>query len=243
VHPMTSSLDTTQWKNSNSIFSTEKKYLWSDSSKKSKLIASLVASGHICAFTKYAFKLNSLLLKRQKKNSLRNNTSAKHSFKQQTFTSSYLLICHCKKKRNSMTYLTNIDSFSKAPLDSYPPNLSMLNSNPTASLSMDAITRILPFWISLLIASLAGDWWNAGKVQKLVESLASTQRSCGKVWKDQISSNIWMYNYIYLKFFYKQGWAKKLQGTEKSEKNSLKNFKVYFKVSFKVPLKFLQSFF
>jgi hypothetical protein len=52
-----------------------------------------------------------------------------------------------------------------------------------------------------------------------------------------------MYNYIYLKFFYKQGWAKKLQGTEKSEKISLKNFEVYFKVSFKVPLKFLQSFF
>ncbi len=37
-----------------------------------------------------------------------------------------------------MTYLTNIDSFSKAPLDSYPQNLSMLKSNPMPSLSMDA---------------------------------------------------------------------------------------------------------
>ncbi len=63
VHPMTSSLDATQWKNSNSIFSTVKIYLRSDSSKKSKLIASLMASGHICAFTKYTFKLNSTIEK------------------------------------------------------------------------------------------------------------------------------------------------------------------------------------
>jgi hypothetical protein len=60
-------------------------------------------------------------LKRQKKNSLRNDTSAKHSIKQQTFTNAYLLICHHKKRRNSTPYLTNIGSFSKAPLDSYPP--------------------------------------------------------------------------------------------------------------------------
>jgi hypothetical protein len=39
-----------------------KMYLRSNSSKKSKLIANLMASGHICAFTKYTFKLNSLLL-------------------------------------------------------------------------------------------------------------------------------------------------------------------------------------
>jgi hypothetical protein len=38
-------------------------YLRSDSSKKSKLIASLMASGHICAFTKYTFKLNSTIEK------------------------------------------------------------------------------------------------------------------------------------------------------------------------------------
>jgi hypothetical protein len=30
----------------------------------------------------------------------------------------------------SMTYLKNIDSFSKTPLDSYPPNLCTLKSNP-----------------------------------------------------------------------------------------------------------------
>jgi hypothetical protein len=115
-----------------------KMYLRSDSSKKLKLIARLVASGHICTFAKYTFKLNSLLLKRQKKNSLRNNASAKHIIKQQTFTNAYLLTCHHKKRRNSMTYSTNIDSFSKAPLDSYPPNLSTLNLNPMPSLSMDA---------------------------------------------------------------------------------------------------------
>jgi hypothetical protein len=94
------------------------------------------------------------------------------------------------------------------------------------------------YWLhhSLVIDGMQGrfkNWWRVWP----------PQRSCGKVWKDRISSNIWMYNYIYLKFFYKQGWAKKLQGTEKSEKISLKNFEVYFKVSFKVPLKFLQSFF
>jgi hypothetical protein len=100
-------------------------------------IVSLMASGHVRAFTKYTFKLNSLLLKRQMKNSLRNNASAKHSIKQQTFTNAYLLICHHKKRRNSTTYLTNIDSFSKAPLDSYPPNLSTLKSNPMPSFSMD----------------------------------------------------------------------------------------------------------
>ncbi len=95
-----------------------------DLSKKLKLIASLVASGHVCTFTKSTiFKLNILLLK--------------HSIKQQTFTNAYLLICHHKKRRNSTTYLTNIDSFSKAPLDSFPPNLSMLKSDPLPSLSMD----------------------------------------------------------------------------------------------------------
>ncbi len=63
---------------------------------------------------------------------------SQHSIKQQTFTNAYLLICHHKKRRNSMTYLTNIDSFSRALLDSYPPNLSMSKSNPMPSLSMDA---------------------------------------------------------------------------------------------------------
>jgi hypothetical protein len=114
-----------------------KTYPRSDLSKKLKLIASLVASGHAHDFTKYTFKPNSLLLTKQKKNSLRNNTSAKHSIKQQIFTNAYLIICHHKKRRNSMTYSTNIDSFSKAPLDSYPPNLSTLKSNPMPSLSMD----------------------------------------------------------------------------------------------------------
>jgi hypothetical protein len=109
-----------------------KTYLRSDSSKKSRLIASLMASGHVHTFTKYTFKLN-----RQKKNSLRNNASAKHSIKQQTFANAYLLICHCKKRKNCMPYLTNIGSFSKAPSVSYPPNLSTLKSNPTPSLSMD----------------------------------------------------------------------------------------------------------
>jgi hypothetical protein len=126
-----------QCNESNLIFSTVKMYPRSDLSKKSKLIASLVASGHFRAFNKYTFKLNSLLLKRQKKKSLRNDTLAKHSIKQQIFTNAYLLICHHKKRRNSMTYLTNTDSFSKAPLDSYPPNLSTLKSNPMPSLSMD----------------------------------------------------------------------------------------------------------
>jgi hypothetical protein len=46
-------------------------YPTSDLSRKLKLIASLVASGHIRAFTKYTFILNSFLLKRQKQNSLR----------------------------------------------------------------------------------------------------------------------------------------------------------------------------
>jgi hypothetical protein len=92
-----------------------KTYLRSDLSKKLKWIASIMASCHIHAFTKYTFKLNSLLLIRQNKNSLRNNASAKHSINQQTFTNAYLLVYHHKKRRNSMTYLTNIDSFSKAP--------------------------------------------------------------------------------------------------------------------------------
>jgi hypothetical protein len=102
AHPTTSFLDATQWRNSNSTFSTVKMYPRSDSSKKSKLIASLVASGHAHNFTKYTFKPNSLLLTKQKKNSLRNDASAKHSIKQQTFASAYLIICHRKKRRNSM---------------------------------------------------------------------------------------------------------------------------------------------
>jgi hypothetical protein len=106
-------------------------------SKKLKLIASLMASGCFCTINKYTFKLDSLQLKRQKKNSLKNDTLAKHSIKQQIFTNAYLLIYHHKKRRNSMTYSSNIDSFSKAPLDSYPPNLSTLKSNPMPSLSMD----------------------------------------------------------------------------------------------------------
>jgi hypothetical protein len=58
-----------------------------------------MASGHIRAFTKYTFKLNSLLLKRQKKNSLRNDASAKHRIKQQTFTNvTYYLSSQEKKK-------------------------------------------------------------------------------------------------------------------------------------------------
>jgi hypothetical protein len=72
-----------------------------------------------------------------------------------------------------------------------------LNSNPTASLSMDAITRILPFWISLLIASLTGDWWNAGKVQKLVESLASTE----ELWESLKRSNKFEYLNVQLHIF------------------------------------------
>jgi hypothetical protein len=36
-----------------------------------------------------------------------------------------------------MPYLINIDSFSKAPLDSYPPNLSMSKSIPMPSISMN----------------------------------------------------------------------------------------------------------
>jgi hypothetical protein len=90
----------------------------SDLSKKLKLIASLMASGCFCTINKYTFKLDSLQLKRQKKNSLKNDTLAKNSIKQQIFTNAYLLIYHHKKRRNSMTYSTNIDSFSKAPLDS-----------------------------------------------------------------------------------------------------------------------------
>jgi hypothetical protein len=49
-----------------------------------EIIASLMASGHAHDFTKYTFKPNSLLLTKQKKNSLRNDASAKHSIKQQT---------------------------------------------------------------------------------------------------------------------------------------------------------------
>jgi hypothetical protein len=47
AHPKTSFLDATQWRNSNSTFSTVKTYPRSNSSKKSKLIASLVASPSI----------------------------------------------------------------------------------------------------------------------------------------------------------------------------------------------------
>jgi hypothetical protein len=113
-------------------------YLRSDLSKTLKLIANLVASGHVHAFTKYTSQLNSLKLKRQKKNSLRNDASAKHSIKQQTFVNAFLLTCHHKKRKNSMPYLTNIGSFSKAPSDSNPPNLFTSKSNPMPSLSMDA---------------------------------------------------------------------------------------------------------
>jgi hypothetical protein len=88
-----------------------------------KIIASLLASGHTHDFTKYTFKPNSLLLTKQKKNSLRNNASAKHSIKQQTFANAHLIICHHKRRRNSMPCLTNIGSFSRAPLDSFPPSL------------------------------------------------------------------------------------------------------------------------
>ncbi len=137
AHPMTSFLDATQWKNSSLIFAKVKTYLRSNLSKKLKLIASLMASGHARGFTKYTFKPNSLLLTRQKKNSLRNDASAKHSIKQKTFTNAYLLTCHHKKRRNSMPYLTNTGSFSKVPSDSYPPNLSTLKSNLMPSLSMD----------------------------------------------------------------------------------------------------------
>jgi hypothetical protein len=97
-------------------------YPRSDSSKKLKLMASLVASGHAHGFTKYTFNPNSLLLTRQKKNSLRNDTSAKHSIKQHTFANAYLIFCHHKKRRNSMPSSTNTGSFSKAPLDSFPPS-------------------------------------------------------------------------------------------------------------------------
>jgi hypothetical protein len=50
----------------------------------------------------------------------------------------YLIICHCKKRRNSMPCLTNTGSFSMAPLDSFPPSLFTSKSNGTPSLSMDA---------------------------------------------------------------------------------------------------------
>jgi hypothetical protein len=96
-----------QWKNSNLIFSTVKMYPRSDSSKKLKLIASLMASCHAHGFTKYTFNPNSLLLTRQKKNSLRTDTSAKHSIKQHTFANAYLIFCHHKKRRNSMPSSTN----------------------------------------------------------------------------------------------------------------------------------------
>jgi hypothetical protein len=109
------------------------------------LIARLIASGHVCAFTKCTLKLNSLLLKRQMKNSLRNDASAKLSIKQQTFTNAYLLIYGCKKRRNSRTYLTNINSFSKAPSNSYPPNVCTSNSNPMPSLSMDTFATSMSF--------------------------------------------------------------------------------------------------
>jgi hypothetical protein len=108
--------DVRQWKNFNSTFSTVQTYLRSDSSKKLKLIASLMAFGHVCTFGIYFQTQQSTI--EQKKNSLRNDASAKHSIKQEIFTNAYLLICHHKKRRNSMTYSTNIDSFSKAPLDS-----------------------------------------------------------------------------------------------------------------------------
>jgi hypothetical protein len=83
----------------------------SDLSKKLKLIARLVASGHAHGFTKYTFKRNSLLLTKQKKNSLRNDASAKHSIKQQTFANAYLIICHHKKRRKQLYALLDKHRF------------------------------------------------------------------------------------------------------------------------------------
>jgi hypothetical protein len=62
---------------------------------------------------------------------------AKHSIKQQTFANAYLIICHRKKRRNSMPCSTNTGSFSRAPLDSFLPSLFTSKLNPTPSLSMD----------------------------------------------------------------------------------------------------------
>ncbi len=132
VYPTTSSLDVTQWKNSSSIFSTVKTYLRSTLSKKLKLIASLVPSDHVRTFTKYTFKLNSLLLKRQKKNSLRNNTSAKHSIKQQTFTNAYLLICHHKKRKKLYHLLDKHWFLFKGTLGLLPTKLVLVEIKSNA---------------------------------------------------------------------------------------------------------------
>ncbi len=82
-------------------------------------------------------------------------------------------------------------------------------------------------------------------VCKLVAALAPMVKfgSCGKVWMIQIiqiSSNIWIYNYEYLKFFYKQCWAKKVRRKEKIKKKFLQRT---LKYTLKFLLKFLQSSF
>ncbi len=198
VHPMTSSLDATQQKSSNLIFSAVKMYPRFKSSKKLKLIASLLASGHVCTFNKYTFTLNSLLMKRQKKNSLRKDASAKHSIKQQIFTNAYLLICHHKKRRNSSTYWTNIDSFSKAPLDSHPPNLSTLKSNPMPSLSMDVhslFQKPIKAWYAMKSNAFAASMSFAGATKANgLYLLSELPRKKGQIWfvSDFCQLNKWI---------------------------------------------------
>jgi hypothetical protein len=78
--------------------------------------------------------------------------------------------------------------------------------------------------------------------------VAMSLRSCEKVRIIWISSNIRILNYKYLKFSYKQYWAKKVRRTEKVKKKflrrtskyTLKFLSKFLQTSFDVFLKFLQ---
>jgi hypothetical protein len=109
----------------------------------------------------------------------------------------YLLICHHKKRRNSKTYSTNINSFSKAPLDSYPPNLSTLKSNPMPSLSMDVhslFQKPMKAWYTMKLITFATSMCFLVQRKQMGHTFFGTPKKNGQIWiiSDFCQLNKWI---------------------------------------------------
>jgi hypothetical protein len=104
------------------------------------LIASLVASGHAHDFTKYTFKPNSLLLTKQKKNSLRNERRFSQAQYQAADVCKSLPNHLSSQEKEKLYALLDKHRFLfKGTLGlPFPPTLFTSKSNPMPSLSMDA---------------------------------------------------------------------------------------------------------
>jgi hypothetical protein len=95
----------------------------------------------------------------------------------------------------------------------------------------------------VVVVQLSAVWHNWERAWWQVIQISCIFWSCGKVWIIWISLNIWMYNYKYLKFFFKQGWVKKLWGMEKKWKRFSEELQSVLRSFFQIPSKFLRSFF